>query len=597
MLMLILTLNLNPIELTEVKVMAFLNQYIKKYRGLFLAAILFLVIEAVCDLLQPTIMARIIDIGVVNGDLSYVFRMGGTMLLITAIGATGAIIRNIISSYVSQRFGTDLRSDLFKKIQTFSFDNLNQFETASLITRLTNDVKQIQDFSHRMMRIFVKAPILSIGSLIMAFLLDPTMSLVLVLVVPIVGILIALNLKIGYPFFRRVQRAMDRLNSVLREYLAGVRVVKAFNRFDYESKRFSNVNQELSAISENAMRMMAVFSPAITLTVNIGIVAVLWFGGLSVNAGKLEVGKTIALINYMTQILHSLMMVSVIFNMLVRARASAERVDEVFRQENDIVNGGKGIEIPTPQDRGRIDFENVSFSYSDASEEPVLKDISFTCLPGETVGIIGSTGSGKSTLVNLIPRFFDVTLGTVRVNGIDVRKLNTMELRKRISIVQQKTVLFTGTIFENIQWGKEQATEEEVFNAAKLSQIDDFISTLPLQYDTLLGQGGVNLSGGQKQRISIARALVRNPEILILDDSTSAIDTTTETCLREALKEFSKELTCLIIAQRITSVLGADKILVLDNGNLVGMGTHRELMEKCRVYQDIFYSQLGKEGI
>jgi ATP-binding cassette subfamily B protein len=391
----------------------------------------------------------------------------------------------------------------------------------------------------------------------------------------------------------KVQKSLDKVNSVIREYLAGVRVVKAFNRFDYERQRFEKANKELGATSTTAMRVAAVFNPGITLTVNLGIIVVLWYGGLSVNKGNMHVGQIIAFINYMTQILFSLMMISFVFTMFVRARASAERIGEVFAEENTM----KILDAPAraADAKGRVDFNNVSFSYASTSGEPVLKDISFTCMPGETVGIIGSTGSGKSSLVNLIPRFYDVVSGSVEVDGINVKEIDQKELRNKIAIVPQKAVLFTGTVINNIKWGKQNASVEEVEEAAKVAQAHDFIASFPEGYNTKLGQGGVNFSGGQKQRVSIARALVKKPEILILDDSTSAVDVSTESKIREALRQYSKNLTCIIIAQRITSVMGADKIVVLDNGQVVGLGSHGELMQTSPVYQDIYRSQIGKE--
>lgn len=575
--------------------MKFPQKYIQKYWKSFCIALVFLVIEAICDLTMPTIMSKIVDVGVANRNMDYVMQMGAVMLGVTALGAVGAVGRNIVSSNVSQTFGAELRSDLFKKIQTFSFDNIDKFETASLMTRQINDVAQVQHLVHGAMRIFLKAPILCIGSLVMATLLNPPMALVLAVVIPAVVILIMVNMKIGYPFFKKVQKSLDKVNGVIREYLSGVRVVKAFNRSDYEVKRFDNINQEFADVSTKAMRIMSIFTPGITLTVNLGIVAVLWFGGIRVNNGQMQVGQVIAFINYMTQILSSIMIITFVFSMFTRAKASAERIEEVFAQENDMKINSNTIKISSV--KGRIDFEKVSFSYRNTSGEPIIKDVTFTCMPKETVGIIGSTGSGKSSLVNLIPRFYDVTSGSIKVNGIDVKDIDTKNLRKKIAIVPQKNILFTGTILENIRWGKADATMVEVEDAAKVAQAHDFISSFPEKYDTLLGQGGVNLSGGQKQRVAIARALIRKPEILILDDSTSAVDVATEGKIRESLKKFIADLTCLIIAQRITSVIDADRIIVLDNGEIAGEGTHKELMETCVVYQDIFYSQIGKEGI
>lgn len=441
----------------------------------------------------------------------------------------------------------------------------------------------------------MKAPLLCIGSIIMATLLNPRMAIILIAIVPIVGLLIFLSIRLGYPFFRKVQGALDKVNGVMREYLAGVRVVKAFNRFNYEEDRFSLANEDLSSASVTAMRIMTVFSPAITLTVNLGIIAVLWLGGQRINTGDLKVGQVIAFINYMTQILSSLMMISFVFNAFVRARASSERIDEVMSLENSMKFTKKPVELTNFE--GRIDFEHVYFSYNKDSGDPVLKDITFTCMPGETIGIIGSTGSGKSSLVNLIPRFYDPVSGIVRVDGIDVKEMNIKELRDKIAIILQKTVLFTGTIADNIKWGKENASDLEVETAARNANIHDFISTLPDGYSTLLGQGGVNLSGGQKQRVAIASAMVRNPHILILDDCTSAVDMATEAGIRQALRKYSEKLSCIIIAQRITSVMDSDRILVLDNGEIAGSGTHEELMRSCEVYKDIYHSQIGREGV
>lgn len=575
--------------------MQFLEKYIKHYWKPFCIAVACLMFEAICDLMQPTIMSRIIDVGVAGKDMQYVLHMGGAMLLVTALGAAAAISRNVVSSNVSQRFGAELRSDLFRKVQTFSFDNIDKFEAASLMTRLTNDVTQVQNFVHGLMRIFVKAPLLCLGSLIMATLLNPRMALVLAAVVPIIGVIIFFSMRIGYPFFIKVQKALDRVNGVMREYLSGVRVVKAFNRFDYETGRFEKANRDLASISITAMRIMAAFTPGISLTVNMGIVVVLWLGGFRVNSGNMQVGQIIAFTNYMTQILFSLMIISNVFNTFIRAKASAERIGEVFAQENNMTVPEHPAEASGM--KGRVDFERVSFAYSGAAGDPVINNATFTCMPGETVGIIGSTGSGKSSLVHLIPRFYDVISGSVKVDGIDVKEMDPGKLREKIAIVPQKSVLFTGSILDNIRWGREDATLEEVQKAAEVAQASDFISGFPEGYGTLLGQGGVNLSGGQKQRVSIARALVRKPEILILDDSTSAVDVATEAKIREALKKYSAGLTCIIIAQRITSVMNADKIIVLDHGDVVGMGTHEELMQSCEVYQDIFRSQIGKEAV
>ncbi|MFE6794860.1 ABC transporter ATP-binding protein [Paenibacillus chitinolyticus] len=588
------------------------RKYISKYWKPFSAAVAFLTLEALCDLTLPTLMSKIIDVGVAGKQMDYVWRMGGIMLLVTALGAISASVRNVISSHVSQKFGAELRSDLFRKIQSLSFENIDRFDRASLVTRLTNDVTQVQMFVNGLMRVFVKAPLLCIGSLIMAARLNPPLSVILAVVVPVVGILIAINMKVGFPYFIKVQQALDRVNGIMREYLSGVRVVKAFNRFDYEVGKFGRANEEYRSRSVTAMRVMSAFNPGITLTVNFGIVAVLWLGGLRVDQGQMQAGHIIAFVNYMTQILFSLMLISMVFNMFVRARASAGRIGEIFAEENTMAaqipssaeaDGSSASSADKPasgtltgmQTGGSVEFENVTFSYEGASGEPVLRRITFSCEPGQTVGIIGSTGSGKSTLVSLIPRFYDAVSGTVKVNGTDVRELEPSRLREKIAVVPQKTVLFTGTVADNLRWGKEDASPEEMEHAARMAEAHEFIAASPEGYETRLGQGGVNFSGGQKQRLSIARAIVRKPEILILDDCTSAVDAATEARIKDALKKYAEGLTCLLIAQRITSVMDADKIVVLDRGEIVDSGTHDELLGSCPVYREIFQSQMGKE--
>ncbi|WP_281889671.1 ABC transporter ATP-binding protein [Paenibacillus sp. YYML68] len=571
--------------------------YMKKYWKGFLLAILFLTMEAAADLMMPTLLAIIIDQGMMKQDMDAVLRMGGLMLLITAAGAVAASIRNIVAVRVSQQFGAELRSDLFRSIQSLSFESMDKLERASLITRMTSDITVVQNFVSGLMRIFVKAPLIGLGALILAIRLNPQLSVVFAVVIPIVVLLVIWNMKIGFVRFRQVQRSLDRLNSTVREYLAGVRVVKAFNRFDHESERFRLINEEQQHASTGAMRAMAIFNPGIMLTVNLGIVAILWVGGQWVHRGAMQsaqIGELVAFINYMTQILFSLMMVSMVFAMFVRAKASAQRISEVFREQR----GGvvKGTDTIPERIQGRIDFEQVTFAYgSGEAAVPVLRNVSFSCLPGETVGIIGSTGSGKSSLVSLIPRFYDYQSGHVRIDGVDVQQLDPSSLREVIAIVPQKNVLFSGTITDNIRWGNEHATTEEIERAARIAQAHPFIEQLPEGYGARLGQRGVNLSGGQKQRISIARALVRKPRILILDDCTSALDMTTEARLKEALKEAAADVTCLLIAQRITSVMDADRIVVLDQGEVAAIGTHAELLVGCKVYQEIYQSQIGKE--
>lgn len=573
------------------------RKYVRKYWKGFLLAIFFLMIESAVDLTMPTMLALIIDNGIARNDLDYVLRTGGIMLLVTLVGAFAASMRNILAVLVSHKFGTELRSDLFRKIQQLGFEQVDKLEKASLITRMTNDITLVQNFVSGLMRIFVKAPLVGIGAVILAVRLNPDLSLVFAVVVPIVAVLVAINMKLGFTRFMKVQQSLDRVNAAVREYLAGVRVVKAFNRFAFEREKFAATNEEQRRTATSAMRTMAVFHPMIMLTVNLGVVAILWVGGMWIDSGRMasgEVGQIVAFINYMTQILFALMMVSMVFQMFVRARASAQRIGEVFVQEEPMswnVSRGSGTEAVK---EGRIDFENVSFAYA-GSKTSALKNVSFTCLPGETVGIIGSTGSGKSTLVSLIPRFYDTTSGRVRIDGKDVREFDPALLREQIAIVPQKSILFTGTIRDNIRWGNERASEEEIEQAARMAEAHEFVSRLPEGYDSPLGQRGVNLSGGQKQRLSIARALVRKPRILILDDCTSAVDTATEARIKEALRTYAQDITCLIIAQRITSVMDLDRIVVMDLGEVVGVGTHEELMRGNEVYREIYRSQVGKE--
>lgn len=570
--------------------MKFMKKYVDKYWKGFFLAILCLTVEALCDLMQPTIMSKIVDVGVADKNMDYIVKNGLLMLGITALGAVGASGRNILSGMVSQNFSADLRQDLFKKVQNFSFQSIDKFERSSLITRLTNDVTQVQNFVNSLMRIAVKAPIICLGSIIMAARLNLRLSIIIFAVISLVALLIFLNMKMGYPYFIKVQRALDKVNSVMREYLSGVRVVKAFNRSDYENERFKNFNEDLGRLSIKSMRFMSIFSPGINLVINIGIVFVLWIGGLYVNSGTMQVGQIIAFTNYMTQILFSIMIISAVFNTFVRFRASAGRIFEIFEDENEGSSNGLLSDFKV---NGKIEFENVSFSYGDGHK--AVENVSFVCMPGETIGIVGATGSGKSTLVNLIPRFYDTTSGIIKIDGVDIKNIDEKALRDKIALVPQKTILFTGSVLENIRWGKENASLQEVKEAAGIAQADEFISKFPEKYDTRIGQGGVNFSGGQKQRVSIARAIVRKPSVLILDDCTSAVDASTEVEIRKKLKNYSDKLTCIIIAQKIASVISADKIVVMDNGKLAGMGRHDELIKNCQVYKDIFLSQVGRE--
>jgi ATP-binding cassette subfamily B multidrug efflux pump len=579
--------------------------YLRRYLLPFLAALACLAVESVCDLLQPTIMARIVDTGVAARDLGVVLRLGLQMLAVAAVGAAGATGRNIIASVVSFRFGARLRADLFHRVTSFSFRELDSFDASSLITRQTNDVTQVQTFVNGVMRIFAKAPILAVGGLTMAIILEPGLASVLAVIVPVAAGLIVLNLATGFPRFRRVQQGLDGVNAVTREYLGGIRVVKAFGQEAREVGRFAAANGELTAASTTALRAIALFGPAIAVTVNIGIVAVLWLSGFRSAGSTLQVGKIIAFINYMTQILFSLTMISGIFTFFVRAMASWERIGAVLA-----ARGSESLDAAVPGPDARpapasaasprgtsVSFRGVYFAYQEGQERMTLEGVDLECAPGRITAIIGPTGAGKSTLAALVPRFYVPTRGTVLVGGSDAGQLDLRELRRRIALVPQKTVLFTGTIEENLRWGREDATPAELEDAARMARAHEFISGFPEGYRSWLGQGGVNLSGGQKQRVAIARALVRNPEVLILDDCTSSVDFITEAEILDSIRGASAGFTCILITQRILAAASADAILVLDEGRPVGMGRHEALVRECDVYRDICLAQMGKEGI
>lgn len=568
-----------------------MKKYIKKYYKLFLLAVTFVAMESIFDLLQPSITSNIIDNGVAKNDINYILKEGSLMFLITFIGAIFAVIRNIISTNVAQRFSYDLRNDLFSKINTYSFDTIEKFNKASLITRVTNDVDRLQNFVYGMMRIFIKAPILCIGSLIMAIRLNLKLSIVLVIMIIGIFLIISINLKIGYPLFKRVQKSIDKLNYKIREYLGGVRVVKSFNRYDYEIERFNDINDELYNSSTKAMRVMGVFSPLITFIVNISIVLVLYLGNMP--AFNIKIGIIVAYVNYMTRILTSLIMISHIFNVFVRSKTSFERVNEVLKEDSNINNSLinlKHIES--------IEFNNVNFSYhkeENRYEDCVLKNINMKILKGQHIGIIGPTGSGKTSIINLLPKFYNIDSGNLKINNIDINDINEKNIREKISIVPQKNTLFSGSIIENIKWGNENATIDDILKCLEIADAKDFVISFKDSYNTILGQGGVNISGGQKQRLSIARALVKNPDILIFDDSTSALDLSTEAKIKKNLKNYLKDLTTITIAQRISSVIDCDNIYVLDEGEIVGNGNHEELMKNCQTYKDIFKSQVNRE--
>lgn len=566
--------------------------YLKPYWKVALLAPLLMVIEVICDLSQPALLARIVDQGIVKGNIPIILRTGLLMVGIAFIGMIGGVGCTIASTIASQGFGTDLRASVFKKIQSFSFSTLDRFKASTLITRLTNDINQLQNLVMMSLRIVVRAPLLFLGGIIMTIYINYKLASILVFVIPLLLLLFFYIVRRSFPLFTIVQQKIDKLNAVILENLLGIRVVKAFVREELEKLRFNSANEELMQASLNAFMLIITFMPLIMLIMNVSVVSVLWFGGVLVDRGDMQVGQIMASVNYITQILFSLMMIGNIFVFISRASASAERVNEILDVEIDIKNTPNLDK--TPITKGEVIFDNVSFSYDGSGTELVLKDISFNISPGEVVAILGTTGSGKSTLVNLIPRLYDVTSGRILIDGRDVRSIDLEALRSSISVVPQETILFSGTIKDNILWGNESATEEEIIESAKIAQAHDFIMSFPDGYDTVIGQRGVDLSGGQKQRIAIARAIIKKPVILILDDCTSAVDLATEQRILNGLKGL-KKCTTFIIAQRISTVMNADKILVLDNGELIAQGTHLELLQSCPLYQEIYKSQMGEE--
>ncbi len=562
--------------------------YLKPYWKQALIAPLLMILEVAMDLMQPRMMQRIVDEGIRFGNQKLVLETGLIMLVFALLGAVGGIGCTVFAVRAAFYFGTDLRSSVYRKIQTLSFGNLDQLGTGQLVTRLTNDVTQVQEVVLIALRILVRVPLIMVGSLVMAFLTNPQLALMALPLIPPLAIMLWFVIRRAYPLYLRVQNALDRVNTIIQENLAGVRVIKAFVREEHEKQRFGEANTEMTTHSIQAMQLTAITGPVLLLLMNVCIAGIIWFGGTAVNQGTLTVGEIIAMITYLTQMLSSVLMVSMLLIRLSRAQASTERISEVLNSVPDVRDCPDALQEFHPQ--GRVAFENVTFGYG----EPVLKEVSFVAEPGQTIAILGTTGSGKTSLVHLIPRFYDVTAGRVTIDGIDVRDIAQVALRAHIGIALQEAVLFSGTITENIRQGNLNAADDTVKAAARAAQADEFIADLPEAYATRLGQRGVNLSGGQKQRMSIARALIRKPTILILDDSTSAVDVETESSIQDALATLMKGRTSFVVAQRISTVLNADKILVLDDGRLVAEGTHQSLIHSSPIYCQIYESQLGE---
>lgn len=598
--------------------MRLMMQYIKKHIGMFTIAVVFLTIETFADLLQPTFMSYIVDRGVKGQELDLILRYGLIMLGITAMGAVGAVVRNTYASRTSQLIGKEIRLAIYEKVQSLSHENIDRLQPASIITRITNDVTQMQNFINGIMRIMLKAPVTCIGAVALIIFQMPALLPLMLVILVCAGLLIYGNMKLGYPRFDRMQRKLDGLNRVSREFLGAIRVVKAFRAEDQERDKFEDASMQLAQAGISSMRVMAVFGPLINLTVNAGIVVMLWLSGRELTG---EIGRLMACVNYMTQVLFALGMVSNILNSAVRAVASSARVQEILDEvpaqreaapENGAVENavpeipgetsdppasktsGETADLPAPgtSEEGSIRFRRVSFSYA-GSARPAVQEADFSVREGEIIGIIGPTGSGKSTLVNLVPRFYDATCGQVLVGGRDVTEIPMAQLRSRIAVAPQKALLFTGTIQDNLRWGNKEATAEEIRRAARAACADEFVSKLPEGYDTLLGQGGVNLSGGQKQRLSIARALLKNPRILILDDCTSALDATTEARVLAGILDDRQKMTVLLVSQRISTVMRTDHILCMEDGKVRGFGSHERLLEECEPYRAIYRSQIG----
>ncbi len=568
--------------------------YIKPYLSAFLLAPLLMLTEVFGEILLPKFMSMIINNGVADRDTGYIIRMGIIMVLTAIVMAAGGIGGAYFSAKASICFTSDLRDALFAKVQNFSFKNIDQYSTGSLVTRLTNDVQQVQNVTMMGLRLLFRAPGMLIGALIMAFLMNAKLALVILIVIPFLSIAIVTIMVKAFPRFTLMQKKIDKLNSGIQEALTNVRVIKSFVREDYEEEKFQTMNQDLKDSSLSAMKIVIATMPIMMFAMNVTTLAVVWYGGNIIIAGNMQVGDLTAFTTYIVQILMSLMMLSMVLLQSSRAIASVKRISEVLDTEIDLTDENasrKDLKVT----EGKVEFKDVAFSYSNEGGEKILEHINFTAEPGKVLGIIGTTGSGKTSLVQLIPRLYDVTEGQVLVDGVDVREYSLKNLRDGVGMVLQKNVLFSGTIDENLRWGNEEASEEEVRSAAGAAQADGFVTSFTKGYDSDLGQGGSNVSGGQKQRLCIARALLKKPKILILDDSTSAVDTATEAKIRESFSTTLKDTTKIIIAQRIGSVESADKIIVLDDGRIIGMGTHEELMKNCEAYQEIYYSQRDRE--
>jgi ATP-binding cassette subfamily B protein len=578
------------------------KKYVKPYLSAFILGPLFMIVEVLGEVILPKLMSIIINIGcgqaqgVEAKGSGFVILIGGAMILTALLMMLGGVMGAYFSVKASVNFAADLRQDVFAKVQTFSFANIEKFSTGSLVTRLTNDITNVQNVVSMGLRMLLRAPGMLIGGLIMAFIMNARLAMVLCVVIPVLVVALALIMKTAFPRFDVMQKKIDALNSRIQENITNQRVVKSFVRDDFEKETFDKASSELKDKTLRAMKIVIMTMPIMTLAMNITTMAVVWFGGKQILVGDMPVGDLTAFTTYVTQILMSLMMVSMIFIQGSRAVASSHRITAVLNTEVDL-NDDDATEKDRQVTTGKVEFRHVGFRYYKKHKNNVLQDITFTANPGEIIGIIGSTGSGKSSLVQLIPRLYDCDEGEVLVDGVNVKEYSLENLRNSVAMVLQKNTLFSGTIMENLRWGDENATDEEVHKMAEAAQADLFVKDFTHGYETELGQGGVNVSGGQKQRLCIARALLKKPKILILDDSTSAVDTATEAKIRQSFSTSLKDTTKLIIAQRISSVEYADRILVMEEGRIVGQGTHDELIKNCDTYKEIYYSQKDKEEV
>lgn len=571
-----------------------LLRFLRPYRGQVLLIMGLVLFQTLTELYLPALMASIVDRGVVTGDIGHIWRTGGLMLLVAGVGVGAAIMTSRLSSRTASAYGRDLRGRVFRRVTAFSMREFDELGTATLITRTTNDVTQVQQVLFMTLRMFVSAPLMALGGVFMAISTDPGLSWVIVAVVPVLGVIVAAVAAKALPLFRALQEKIDTLNRVVRERLTGVRVVRAFNRETYERRRFDAANRDLTDTGVRVHRLMAAGMPMMMVVLNMTTVAVMWFGGIRIDQGHMQVGALMAFIQYVMLIMFSLLMVTMIFVIFPRAAVSAARINEVLEIEPEVKDAPDAKAGPGPEP-GVVEFRHVTFQYPGA-EQPALRDISFRAEPGKTTAVIGGTGSGKSTLVQLLARFYDATEGQVLVDGVDVRRRSQADLRAGIGFVPQKAALFSGTIAENIRYGKEDASDEEVRRAAEVAQALEFIEAMEHGFDSPVAQGGANLSGGQRQRLTIARALVRRPRVYVFDDSFSALDFKTDAKLRAALKEETRDATVIIVAQRVSTIMDADQIIVLDEGRIVGRGTHDELLRTCDVYREIVISQLGEEA-